>query len=286
MNNDAANEWTSLNKKFYLLDKRGLYDSARIVGEQALNIAIKNFSGNDVRIARNYNNLAEMYRELGQIEKSVQLYSKGLIISESIKDTSLTISLNTNMGLAYSNIEQNKEAKIYFEKVIKLIEKSNSFSPSRLITPFSSMGLIELDDDNYKQSSYYLNKALQCTEENYSKEDLAFGRIYENLGALYVEQGNMDSAFHYLNKSKINQQYNLPLNHPLIANLYELLGGYYIINNDADSAFYYYTQSIESRSISNGTLTPKAIRSVEVLAQYLTLIGDSTKMDLLLNSYY
>src|SRR5687768_5204295 len=76
-----SSDWSTLTDKYFEYDKKGLYDSARITGEKALEIAKANFDPNDIRIAKTSNNVGEMYRELGQFEKSIPLYEKAIEIA-------------------------------------------------------------------------------------------------------------------------------------------------------------------------------------------------------------
>lgn len=272
---DHSDEFDKLTTSYFKFDELGNYDSARIIGEASLELAQKYFEPFDTRTAQAHNNIAEMLRELGQLNSAIPHYQKAIEIWTVYKDSLLLARANQNLGLLYLNGQEYENASKYITKSIELLEGLHLDKNERMITLKSTMGYIAIAKNDLNKAEDYLMEALFLTEAHYSINEIEYGKIYSDLSFLYFHQRKFDISYEYLTKSREIYLRHIDPTHPKMATLYSHLGSYFHVQNEIDSAEYYYLKSLSIRANQSDRINSKAFQTLKNLGRLYTDQGDS-----------
>jgi hypothetical protein len=178
-------------------------------------------------------NLASLYTRTNEIPKALQLFRE---IDKQLIKTGYEFSQNraavlTNMGLAYSSINQHTNAIRCHQKTLEICTKKNLVFGIALAE--SNIGDELIKSNRHTKALQHLMLSKKASEKN--GFDNFLGQIYKNLAEVQWQQKQQDSALFYLNKSvavstKINDQNAL-------SQAQNLLHQYYAEQNNHKAAY-------------------------------------------------
>lgn len=211
--------------------QQAIYDKAIAFYTAAIKIAEKNKDDKNIIIGKS--NLASLYTRTNEIPKALQLFHE---IDKRLIKTGYEFSQNraavlTNMGLAYSSVNQHTEAIRCHQITLEICTKKNLVFGIALAE--SNIGDELIKSNRYSEALNHLILSKKESEKN--GFDNFLGQIYKNLAEVHWQQKRQDSAVFYLNKSiavseKINDQNAL-----LLAN--DLLHRYHANQNNYKMAY-------------------------------------------------
>lgn len=211
--------------------QQAIYDKAIAYYTAAIKIAEKNKDDKNIIIGKS--NLASLYTRTNEIQKALQLFHE---IDKRLIKTGYEFSQNraavlTNMGLAYSSVNQHTDAIRCHQKTLEICTKKNLVFGIALAE--SNIGDELIKSNRYSEALNHLILSKKESEKN--GFDNFLGQIYKNLAEVHWQQKRQDSAVFYLNKSiavseKINDQNAL-----LLAN--DLLHRYHANQNNYKMAY-------------------------------------------------
>src|SRR5687768_16221402 len=180
-------------------------DTAIILGEQALDIAIKIATGNEAKknstlkrraqvcIAQSYSNLGVYHWLIGEYTQAINHHLKALDIRLALNDQKNLGSTYTNIGSVYFSEADYPKALEYFFKALKIsMSLRNGLNISR---DLGNIGAVynELKDYN-KAVEYYLD-AVEIEKKMNDKDGMQV--MLSNVGAAYQSLKNYDKALEY-----------------------------------------------------------------------------------------
>jgi len=130
----------------------------------------------DINIPFTYNQLGNVYRQIGQPNKAIDAFLKGLQVSPS------TVQIHTNLGTLYRDIGQLDKAREVYMQGLELYS-SGSTPPAALL---NNLGLVEMDLGHYGEAVKLLEKALLILRGSSSTGDVE-GKAIALDGDLSVE---------------------------------------------------------------------------------------------------
>jgi FOG: TPR repeat len=138
-------------------------------------------------IASIYGSLGVLYKEMGDIERSLRFHRVALQIGEVLKEGMLIAKTHSNMGAAYMCLDDATQALPHYQKHFNYVKKIQDQDQIRIAHhniggAQDTLGRFEEAIDEYK-------KALALTQDL-----LARGDIYLNLGATYNNMGQYRKA--------------------------------------------------------------------------------------------
>jgi len=211
--------------------QQAIYDKAIAFYTAAIKIAEKNKDDKNIIIGKS--NLASLYTRTNEIPKALQLFHE---IDKRLIKTGYEFSQNraavlTNMGLAYSSVNQHIEAIRCHQITLEICTKKNLVFGIALAE--SNIGDELIKSNRHSEALNHLILSKKESEKN--GFDNFLGQIYKNLAEVHWQQKRQDSAVFYLNKSiavseKINDQNAL-----LLAN--DLLHRYHANQNNYKMAY-------------------------------------------------
>jgi tetratricopeptide (TPR) repeat protein len=168
--------------------------------------------------SRMLSSIGNVYLYIQNYELALEYYQKALTTIKNIDVPKRSIAvIYLNIGWTYYEIKKYKEAKIYNEKALKILEKTGD--KFFLVSAYSTLARIHLELNEFKLATNYAEKSLTL-----SKELNVSGLISETqiiFAQLDLRKGNIEAARKNGEAILIGLDKNASLNHKL--NLYDLL---------------------------------------------------------------
>ena len=156
-------------------------------------------------------NLADVYKQLGQYDKSVNYYKEALLLGDSLGMSSATrINVAIGIASAYASMGSFCQSADWWKKAEEL---KDDMQPVELFHYLNNRG-----NDYYLQSKY--EESLQCFLELDSmlstEKNMVWEMMFErtNLSDVYIRLGQIEKALPLLKQTEeffTNQQQHLPL---------------------------------------------------------------------------
>ena len=173
-------------------------DSAKFFLQKALKEAEKN--DNLKTQAKIIIKLGILNNERGNIKKAKELFSKSLMIAETINDTSLILSSKGNLGNCHLNLSEYKDAVKIYSEVIEIADKKKNTLVSAIAN--GALGNLYLIKNNYdKALKYYKISEKKFIKLNHSG-GIALSLL--NIATIYANTKKYKNAVsNYLNAYEI-----------------------------------------------------------------------------------
>lgn len=163
--------------------------------EKAIEINTKN--KNNTGLGISYNKLGNVYEDLGDFDKSIDCFKKGISFAQKDKFVMLEAELSVNLGRLYlekkdySNAEKNL---LIGEKLCREIN-----APQTLLIACSNLGNYYLEKNQLEKSFAYYTEAYELAKET---ENYTYIIITaENLADYYQKKNDFRKAFPYLKEA-------------------------------------------------------------------------------------
>ncbi|MGB1207412.1 MAG: tetratricopeptide repeat protein [Chitinophagales bacterium] len=175
--------------------------------------------------ATSYNNLALIYKVLGNLAQALTYQEKATAIQLQIlnkKHPDLAQSYN-NLASIYLSLGNLTQALEYQKKALAIQEQIFNNNHPDLATSYNNLSTIYLSLDNLEQALTYQKKALIIREQILNNNEPALATSYNNLALIYKELGKASQALNYQEKAIIIQEAILDKKHPDLAISYNNL---------------------------------------------------------------
>ena len=216
-------------------------------------------------LAMTYNNMGNLYSNLGQYDKAEEYYLRALEIYERFatenpaKYSGALATMYNNLGNLYSNLGQYDKAEKYYMCALEIRERLAKGNPAKysgeLAATYNNLGCLYGDLNQYDKVEKYYLRALEIREqlakENPAKYSEELAATYNNMGVLYKELNQYDKAEeYYLRALEIYER--LAKEDPAkysgeLAATYNNLGCLYGDLNQYDKVEKYYLRALEIR---------------------------------------
>ena len=156
-------------------------------------LEISSAIGDRSGIASDNGNLANAYLSLGEYEKAITYSEKGLEISSAIGDRSGIASNNGNLGNAYLSLGEYDKAITYYEKGLEI--SSAIGDRSGIASNNGNLGNAYRNLGEYDKAITYYEKGLEISSAIWDRSGIANNN--GNLGNAYLSLGEYDKAITY-----------------------------------------------------------------------------------------
>jgi len=172
------------------------YDEALKLYEKILKTDIAN--GNDKKIGKDYNNIANIYIDIGDYKKSTDYYFKALRLIEQYNDKAALASNYYNIASNYYTIGKENYSVDYLNKAISILKDLQN-NELTLAYCFNLLSAIKIDNKKYNEAFTYAKKAEGLFKTLKQNDQLA--KVYTTISCLAIEQKNYKLALEYNRKS-------------------------------------------------------------------------------------
>ncbi|TVZ57990.1 signal transduction histidine kinase [Flavobacteriaceae bacterium MAR_2010_105] len=179
-------------------------DSALVLGKQMLDLAQKKKT---IKFEIESNTLlGKVYFELGEFELGEDIYSKGLELAKTSKDSILYAEKLFDLGYMYAKYEDYTNAFKTLQKSQKLYRALGDRENEGW--SIVHQGFIYRDLGDYKESEKYHLEHLQLSEKHDIKQSIS--AAYGNLGEIYHKLGNLPKSIQHWEKAiSLSKEINL-----------------------------------------------------------------------------
>lgn len=187
--------------------------------------------------SRMLSSIGNVYLYIQNYELALEYYQKALSTIENVDVPPRSIAvIYLNIGWTNYEIKNYKEAKLYNEKALKILEETND--KFFLVSAYSTLARIHIELNELQQATDYVEKSLSL-----SKQLNVSGLLNESqsiLAQLDLKKGNIEAAREQVESILKGLDKNASLN--LKLNLYDVLYKCYQAENNPEKSLEMYQQ--------------------------------------------
>ncbi len=185
---------------------RKMYSNAFEYFDKAIRI-YGTLANNDLSVISSlslaYMNYGRILTETGDYRYALELFNKSADLAEKYKLPSLA---TVYMNIARANVDLNdsREAEIFYSKCIKILKEQFSDQHFRLAEAYSGYAQLLESELKFPEAFELLNLALSISRHNYGEKSSQVSLIYKNLGDHFADQSEPKQALQYYQKALIS----------------------------------------------------------------------------------
>jgi tetratricopeptide (TPR) repeat protein len=195
----------------------GKYAEAERLFNEALSAA-KNINQNDSQLARTYNDLGTVYKELGKYAQAEEVLTKAISLvekSEGSESPLMGYALN-NLATVYGTQAKYTEAEALYKKVLDIGEQKAKKQKNigLLAIPLNNLANGYINRGDYAEAQKMLDRALALYEKSKVPKDQAYVATKINSGLLYQCIGQYKASEEEYQAALTDCEQILGKNHP------------------------------------------------------------------------
>ena len=185
--------------------------------------------------------LALTFKDIGEYDKAMEIYSEALTQAESLDDKrGIGISLNGVAVIHYNKGDYDQSLE-YLDRSRKINEELGD--KHGISTSLNERGIVYWNKSEYEKALASLKRSLEISEELGNKHGTASS--LNNIGCVHWDQDNLDKALIYFQRSlEVSEELGNKLG---IGNGLNNIGIIYKDKGDLNKALDYYTQTLKIR---------------------------------------
>jgi CHAT domain-containing protein len=199
------------NYKVACEDALGFKELAIKTGTKNLELAISIYGDEDPRLLPLLNSILDM-DPMGTNPNSIKVETKALRIlyQNKLEQTVTAVSVWNNLGNAAMNRKNDRDALIYYQKSIAIIENTKTINNPNIYL-FSLYGIanVYISQSKFDRAKEYLDKIKKYLDENSNIMTILYEGYYYSLGNYYFQQDdflaakvNYEKSFTYYDSKK------------------------------------------------------------------------------------
>ncbi|CAF1192313.1 unnamed protein product [Didymodactylos carnosus] len=258
-----------------LLQKMGKYVEA----EQYYLVLLNETSPEDPYIATIHNNIAVVYKNMGDYSKALTYYEQTLELELKTlgpNHPSMATTYN-NIGGIYNDMGDYSKALTYYEQTLELQLKTLGPNHPSVATTYNNIGKVYNDMGDYAKALTYYEQTLELQLKTLGPNHPDVARTYNNIGVVYSDMGDYSKALTYYEQTLELQLKTLGSNHPSVATTYNNKGKVYNNMGDYSKALTYYEQTLELQLKTLGPNHPDVARTYNSMGMVYNDMGDYSK---------
>lgn len=162
----------------------GHLEKALKLYQLAEEILILNGQETSYYMASLYNNMSQLYQDLGKYEKALEFQKKALFLIQSLSDSSSEIATTqVNISYTYMALDQLEHASEVLEQAALFYHRPEGNADSHYGAFLAALGQLAFQKKNYASAMQWYEKALKTEQTRYGEND-ACRVIRANLAAL------------------------------------------------------------------------------------------------------
>ena len=154
------------------------------------------FGEDHSNVATSYNNLALVYKRLGEYNQAKQLYEKALTIRKKIfgEDHADVATSYNGLASVYNRLGQYNQAKELYEKALLIRKKIFGEDHADVATSYNNLALVYDTLGEYNQAKELHEKALIIRKKIFGEDHADVASSYNNLASVYYNMKEYNQA--------------------------------------------------------------------------------------------
>jgi tetratricopeptide (TPR) repeat protein len=188
--------------------------------------------------------LGRLMMKVAQLDKAQQVFE---MILDRTTDEEEKDEIYHYLGWIKKDQGKYTEAIAYYEKSLKIQQKTLPANHPHLASSYSNIGAVYKNIGEYSKALSYYEKALEIYQKTLPANHPDFAQSYNNIGSVYSIMGEYSKALSYYEKALEIWQKTLPVNHPLLATSYNNIGSVYDNMGEYSKALSSHEKALEIR---------------------------------------
>jgi CHAT domain-containing protein/tetratricopeptide (TPR) repeat protein len=258
------------------LRRKGKYDDARLLAEQALSIREKVLGPDHIEVARSLNLIAIIYDDQNDYAKAEPLNVRALSIREKTlgPDHPDVARSLFNLAWIYKVRQEFAKAESTYLRVLAIQEKALGPNHSEVATTLNDLAVLYNQTGKTDQSIAVNKRVLAIREEALGPDDVGVAKALNNLARVYERKGDYEQAETCLKRAVSIWEKALGPDHPEVAFGLDGLGKIYALKGDYASAEPLFQRALAIRETALGPNHPEVGTSLNNLAVLYRQKGD------------
>jgi tetratricopeptide (TPR) repeat protein len=274
-------EADKLDRQVQELSKAAKYSEAIPPATQSLHLREKALGPEHPATATSLNNLATLYRDMGDYAKAEPLYQRALKIDEKVlgpehPDTAGT--LNHLAGL-YWLMGDYAKAEPLWQRALKMREKTLGPDHPDTAASLSNLALLYYSMGDYVKAEPLYQRAIKIDEKALGQDHPVTANSLNNLATLYRDMGDYAKAEPLWQRALKIDEKALGPDHPETAGSLNNLATLYATMGDYVKAEPLYQRALKIEEKALGPEHPYTAQSLASLARLYTDMGDYAKAE-------
>ncbi|MDM8546576.1 tetratricopeptide repeat protein [Candidatus Venteria ishoeyi] len=265
----------SLNQQLVKAYQQGKYKKAITAGKQALKIR-QQVLGEHPDTATSLNNLALLYKAMGDYARAEPLYKQALQIKKitlAENHPSTATSLN-NLALLYKTMGDYARAESLYKQALQIDKTALGENHPDYATNLNNLALLYKTMGDYARAAPFYKQALQIKKTALGENHPRYATSLNNLAVLYQAMGDYARAVPLYKQALQIDKTALGENHPGYATDLNNLALLYKTMGDYARAEPLYKQALQIRKTALGENHPNYACSLNNLAVLYQAMGD------------
>ncbi|CAF0987490.1 unnamed protein product [Adineta steineri] len=186
--------------------------------------------------------LGKLLLKIGQFNKAEELYN---VLLEQTSDDEDKAHYYACLGYVQDGQGDYEKAIWYYEKALKIRQKTLPSNHPLLATPYSNIGSVYKRMGEYSKALSFYEKTLEIREKTFPSNHSLLATSYGNIGSVYDKMGEYSKALSSHEKALEVLQKTLPSNHPLLAISYGNIGSVYDEMGEYSKALSFHQKALE-----------------------------------------
>lgn len=221
------------------------------------------------------NNIAEVYRPLGQYEEALNLHQSALATRDSLLDAqhpSIGDSYHNTANTLY-NLGQFEEALKYHEKALAIRESSPDSQKYRLAYSYNNIALSYRGMKQYQKALDYHQKALAIRKEMLEEPHPDIAASYMDIGVIYRAMGQYEEALNFHEKALETYKVAVDAQHPCLGRAHHNKALSCSCLKRHEDALHHHLQAIAIRELTPNARHPDLAASYRDIAETYRALG-------------
>lgn len=273
---DVSERLTKLNVEVAKLTRGGKYSEALPLARRALELSEKTLGPAHPNVATALNNLALLYRDLGDYAQAIPLMRRALVILEKAlgpEHPNVGAALN-NLAELYHTTGDYAQAEPLYQRAFQIDEAALGPNHPSVAGDLNNLAELYRDTGNYAQAEPLNRRSLAILEQALGPEHPSVATSLNNLAELYRNLGDYAQAELLNRRALAIKETALGPAHPGVAISLNNLAAVYDDLGDYAQAEPLYRRSLAIREKALGPKHPNVAFSLNNLALLYANLGD------------
>ena len=196
----------------------------------------------DIKTSTGWERIGRLLMSVGEVEKAEELY---LTLLKQASSDSDRANHNHHLGWVKDAQGDYKEALLYYEKALDMMQKTIPANHGRLATTYGNIGTVYSKMGEYDRALLYHEEALHMQQATRPANHPDLATSHNNIGWVYSQMGQYSTALLYCDKALHMRQAIRPINHPDLATSHSSIGAVYSKMGEYEKALSYYEKALD-----------------------------------------